>query len=266
MNHKMGSMFTVIYTVLATDSPNERITSFEFHCTSEQGAVLACTSSADLEELVHPVALRDFLVQHAGIIYQHANDVRRVADEDSLYIVSGCIKSDSWALAAYRDPAQAPHDVLKLVRKVTGNRADQIPTYMWTHRGTAEARSDSTSTPMTLERYQRKDQCLFLRGFKLCLSKDFRHRLKDAPPEFGHDSNLKDAAGPGPEGPDTSQGGHGQGRGDDASSRRNESQGSGTSTSGANLPSSSRNFSLETGVQISSFPPSPEKVWFATTF
>jgi hypothetical protein len=30
-------------------------------------------------------------------------------------------------------------------------------------------------------RYQRKDQCLFLRGFKLCLSKDFRHRLKDSP-------------------------------------------------------------------------------------
>ncbi|RXW13043.1 hypothetical protein EST38_g12811 [Candolleomyces aberdarensis] len=246
------------------ESEDGRITSFEFHCTSEQGAVFASTSSADLEELVHPIALRDFLVQYAGIIYQHANAVRRVADEDSLYIVSGCIKSDSWALAAYKEPAQAPHDVLKLVRKATANRVDQIPTYMWTLRGTAEARSDSTSTPVTSERHQKKDQCLFLRGFKLCFSKDFRLRLKDPPLKFDHDPDSKDATDSNPEGPDTSQGGHGQGRSDSANSKNNESQGSGTSS--AKPPSSSRNLSLEIGIRIYSFPPSSDKVWSVTAF
>ncbi|RXW12585.1 hypothetical protein EST38_g13269, partial [Candolleomyces aberdarensis] len=87
---------------------------FEFPCTSEQGAVLACTTSADLEELDDPDSLRDFVIQHAGALYQQATSMKKLA-EDSLYIVTGCIKSASWGLAAYRD---APADqVLRLEKR-----------------------------------------------------------------------------------------------------------------------------------------------------
>jgi hypothetical protein len=219
--------------------------------------VLACTSSADLEELVHPIPLRDFLVQNAGIIYQHANSVRRVADEDSLYIISGCIKSDSWALAAYKNPAPATDDVLKLVRKTTENQILQTPQFFWTHRGTAEAHSGFTSIPPTSERHQRKDQCLFLRGFKMVFSPDFRSRLKDSPFKF----DSRGAGGPNPKGPDNTHGGPDeQGRGKDSNSKGNKSGEEGPSSANPPRPSGSRNHSLAGGIHVDPFPPLSETV------
>jgi hypothetical protein len=125
--------------------------------------------------LVDYEVLRDFLIQHAGIVYQHASSVRRIADEDSLYIVSGCIKSDSWAIAAFKDPAKAPDDLLTLSRRKSKN---QIPIYDWINRGTAEARFGSNSAARESGMCKGKDQCLFLQGFKLAFSQEFRARLR----------------------------------------------------------------------------------------
>jgi hypothetical protein len=146
-----------------------------------------------LEELVDIETLRDFLIQHSGAIYQHANSVRRIADEDPLYIVSGCIKSGSWALAAYKDPAKAPDDLLTLSE---GKSNDQFPVYDWIDRGTGEAKSGSNSAGRESEEYKEKNQCLFLQGFKLALSKKFRARLKALPLLVEDDQRrfLKDAS------------------------------------------------------------------------
>ncbi|KAJ2927970.1 hypothetical protein H1R20_g9139, partial [Candolleomyces eurysporus] len=115
---------TVVDGILSVvrKTPSGYISAFEFQCCKQPGAVLVCTSSADLEELVDPVALQDFIFQHAGLIYQRANSIQRVADQDSLYIVTGCIKSDSWAIAAYSDIAEGPLNALRLERDiVTGD-------------------------------------------------------------------------------------------------------------------------------------------------
>jgi hypothetical protein len=165
----------MIRLYLNTDTSRSHIAGFEFRCQSKHGAVLACTTSADLEELDDTEPLRDFLIQHAGIVYQHANSIRRIADEDSLYIVSGCIKSDSWALAAYKDPAEAPDDLLTLSRRKSDGK-DLV--YDWIDRGTAEARFGSNSAARVSGACLGKDQCLFLQGFKLALSQDFRAQLK----------------------------------------------------------------------------------------
>jgi hypothetical protein len=125
--------------------------------------------------LVDSVSLRDFLLQNAGLLYQRANAIRRIP-QDPLYIVSGCIKSDSWAVAAYPDLMDAPDDVLKLSRRVVSDEdAPQASVYDWTDRGTAEARFGSNSGNKTAE-YKGKDQCLFLRGFKLAFSQRFYAR------------------------------------------------------------------------------------------
>jgi hypothetical protein len=150
--------------------------------------VLACTTSADLEELDEIEPLRDFLIQHAGIVYQHANSIRRIADEDSLYVVSGCIKSDSWAIAAYKDPAEAPDDLLTLSRRKPN---DKIPAvYDWIDRGTAEARFGSNAAARASGAYLGKDQCLFLQGFKLALSQGFRAQLKAVRTPARHDQHV----------------------------------------------------------------------------
>lgn len=141
--------------------------------------MLACTTSADLEQLLSPELLRDFLIEHAGIIYQHADSVRRIADADPLYIVSGCIKSETWALAAYSNPPAAPYDLLTLSRRASDdNPPNQGPVYDWIDRGTSEARFGSNSAARDLGAHKGKDQCLFLQGFKLALSQKLRARLR----------------------------------------------------------------------------------------
>ncbi|KAJ2926534.1 hypothetical protein H1R20_g10562, partial [Candolleomyces eurysporus] len=81
-----------------------------------EGAVLV-TSSADLEELENYVELRHFIAENARLLYLHANGIRRLDEDESLYILTGCIKSDSWAMAAFKGPIYPPYDVLRLIRK-----------------------------------------------------------------------------------------------------------------------------------------------------
>jgi hypothetical protein len=135
-----------------------------------------CTTSADLEQLADIVALRDCLVQHAGAVFQHANAIRRVADDESLYVVSGCIKSDSWALAAYQEPTKPSGKILELARRnMSSHEATRAPTHDWLS-WMGEARFGSNSEKVG-ESYKGKDQSIFLRGFKLAFSRECRARL-----------------------------------------------------------------------------------------
>jgi hypothetical protein len=135
-----------------------------------------CTTSADLEQLADVAALRDCLVQHAGAVYQHANAIRRVADDESLYVVSGCIKNDSWALAAYQEPTEPSGEILELARRnMSSHEATRAPTYDWLS-WMGEARFGSNSEKVG-ESYKGKDQSIFLRGFKLAFSRECRARL-----------------------------------------------------------------------------------------
>ncbi|KAJ2914921.1 hypothetical protein MD484_g5479, partial [Candolleomyces efflorescens] len=163
------------YSKIHRSEDDRYIQSFEFECITEQGAVLACTTSADVEELDDIIALRDFLVQHAGVVYQRANSLRRLAEEDSLYIVTGSVKTDSWGLAAYQGAASGVR--LKLSKRYAkeGSTRGAQP-YEWTDRGTAEARFGLNSSAEEDGPHGGKNQSLFLRGFKLAFSRSFRAR------------------------------------------------------------------------------------------
>lgn len=155
--------------------------SFEFEQRREQpGAVLAFTSSADLEELDDHALLQDHICQHAELFYTHANSIRRIGVDESLYIITGCVKSDSYALAAFQQSMDALDHTLKLVQRTRANitnemqssTAAQRPSYMWTRRGTAHTRTGVS------KELGNKDQALFFRGFKLKFSPSFRARMK----------------------------------------------------------------------------------------
>ncbi|KAF6751708.1 hypothetical protein DFP72DRAFT_1135563, partial [Ephemerocybe angulata] len=153
--------------IFVSDSGQRQISAFEFHCQAQEGAILAITSAADLEEVKDHAALREYIIEHAETIYKYANSVRRLGQEESLYIVTGCIKSDAWAAAAYSGYMIPPHDVLCLVQFGSSSP----PSYAWTERGSSEARCDESGEPGL------KNQSLFLRGFKLSFSRNFRSRM-----------------------------------------------------------------------------------------
>ncbi|KAF6743009.1 hypothetical protein DFP72DRAFT_152967 [Ephemerocybe angulata] len=148
----------------------ESIERFEFKCQDQEGAVLISVSEAILEEVVDSAMFHDHICTFAELIYRHADSIRRIGNDTSLYIVTGCIKATDWGLAAFQEPMTHPDNVLKLVRRRNGE-------YLWTHRGTAEAKSGS-SEPRNV-----KDQCLFLQGHKLDFSKAFRARLRSEQPQ-----------------------------------------------------------------------------------
>ncbi|TEB28954.1 hypothetical protein FA13DRAFT_683029 [Coprinellus micaceus] len=151
-----------------------RVTSsFEFTCRSSRGAVYVATSSAKLVELVDHTKLRDYIIQHAELIYAHANKIRRISDDVPLYIVTGCIKSDSWALAAFKTTELSHNDIMYL-KNVT-LQGDNTPKYDWVASPTSgQAKFGSSDEPGL------KNQTPFLRGFKLDFSPAFRSRRKSS--------------------------------------------------------------------------------------
>jgi uncharacterized membrane protein YgcG len=226
-----------------------RTSSFEFRCRSPQGAVLALTSSADLLEAVHQTELRDTIIRHAELLYRHAESVRRIGHDESLYIVTSCFKTDSWALAAYKDPMGAPGDVLRLMQIGWDDHPEHPnPLYAWTKRGTSEAKCGESAGGRRV-----KDQTLFLRGFKLAFSQSFRVRMRNEGlsnsrfPDPGHKRELGHDSGGGSE----SSGGH------NGNTSESSSYGS-FAGGGGNAPG--RAYEAVEGVRIEAFPENRSEV------
>ncbi|KAJ3541372.1 hypothetical protein NMY22_g3910 [Coprinellus aureogranulatus] len=171
-----GAWYETIY-----ESDDKTISHFEFHHlpSHQQGAVLAMTSTGKLEELdgSDKMALREVISQHAGLIYKYANDLRTIGEDESLYIITGCIKSENWGLAAFReappfrDPAMHRFPRLVKLPGSVGVGSPDDPAYDWRSPGTFDSyvgKSEGGS----------QDQCLFLRGFKLDFAKSFRSQAR----------------------------------------------------------------------------------------
>lgn len=108
------------------------------------------TSAGILEELEDhdQAAVREYICQNAGGIFKYANSIRPIGDDEALYIITGSIKSESWALAAFNHPQ--PHFSPRLIR--------QTSSFVWRSPGTFNAYSGKSVTPGS------RDQTLFLRG------------------------------------------------------------------------------------------------------
>jgi hypothetical protein len=178
-----GESTGTVYLFIRADCRVRAVASGTFRCLSSRGAVLALTSSADLDELENHVDLREFIINNATQLYRYANHIRRLDNNESLYFVTGCIKSDSWALAAFNEPVDPPNDVLRLVQ--SGHSSDaSSSSYAWTSRGTSEARTGSNSN-RGKDSYRGKNQCLFLRGYKMAFTPEFRSRMSGHSPSPG---------------------------------------------------------------------------------
>ena len=126
---------------------NRTISRFQFHHLEphQQGAILAHTSPGKLEELPKSgrMDLHEFISRYAGLLYRYADGVRSIRREEGLYIVTGCIKSESWAIAAFRQSVPGLDHVPKLVR-LPGATAHDNPlasTYAWRSPGTFDGRT-----------------------------------------------------------------------------------------------------------------------------
>ncbi|TEB36720.1 hypothetical protein FA13DRAFT_1080271 [Coprinellus micaceus] len=151
----------------------------------EKGAYRPSISNASLKTALFWLLLPQLTLRKSGTRWHYTTGSSRTVDccrsmrirgagigpGESLYIVTGCIKSESWALAAYKGPMVPPNDTLRLVQVNEDMEADGT-WYAWTERGTSEARSSEPSE------HGLKNQSLFLRGFKLTFSPRFYASLR----------------------------------------------------------------------------------------
>lgn len=164
-------------TIFRSNS-NKYIERFEFRCRSlAQGAILALPSPADRERLDDYTALHDHIIQYAELIYRHSNSLRRIGGGETLYIITGCIKSEDWGLAAINSTIPSD-DVIKLEQlsgeSMVPESSGEPQTYFsWTEKGPS---SEARFGPK--EKTGGKNQSLFLEGFKMDFSPEFRLRMK----------------------------------------------------------------------------------------
>ena len=166
--------------------------------------MLAVTPPASLVEATHQMNIRDHIIRHAELLYRHAESTVGVGPDESLYVITGCLKSDSWALAAYRrlfGDAQASTARLihigdahvesgpSSLEGLQESHQDEIPIYDWKERGPTEAKR-SHFVGQRLE-----DQTLFFRGFKVTFSRKFASEIRK---EFTGSSNRPTSAAEGP--------------------------------------------------------------------
>lgn len=213
---------------------------FRRDCTTQPGALLALTSSANKEETNDPIAMEEYIKQNAEVIYRHASSFRTIGEKESLYIITGSIKSDSWAMAAYGTHAGSKGSTLRLV-PVPGV-GDGAAEYEWRSHGSASrARFGKSDKPRV------KDQSLFLRGFKVAFSPAFRFRVKAHIPH----NDVPGAPGPDDRGTDRRHDRSGPHDRDPRSNgkERKSGGGGGRSRTAPARQSGSRNHALSIGIQ-----------------
>ncbi|TEB18513.1 hypothetical protein FA13DRAFT_592345 [Coprinellus micaceus] len=170
------------------------VSSCDFTCDSQRGAVYVATSPAKLDELVNPARLRKY-IQNAKAVYPRADSIREIADDNPLSIVTGCIKSDSYAIAAFRE---TNNDPMSLENFTCGG--DVTPTFDWTSLPRSGEGKFGSSGERGL-----KNETFFLRGFKLDSSHECQSRLKGRPRPWNGapgDDLLDPYKGPRPAGDD----------------------------------------------------------------
>ncbi|KAH6890782.1 hypothetical protein BKA70DRAFT_1327363 [Coprinopsis sp. MPI-PUGE-AT-0042] len=158
------------------DGDQKSTNRFEFRCRETQGAALALTSSGDLESLTPKSRnqLREYLCNHGTQLVKQLRRRHYLEPNQSLYVVTGTIKSDSWAIAVHTSPMREPYDQMVLTKR-EGNPGADLPTHEWSSWGSADARCGA-SDAIDEDGGRARDQCLFLRGFLLTPSADLERQ------------------------------------------------------------------------------------------
>jgi len=124
---------------------------------SKEGAVLVLPKGASRYDLLPVETFRAHVRRYSPQWYRFARD--RLPSTGSLFIVTGCDKASSWAIATASTTSGALEISLKLA--VVGIAEGTLaPRYQWQEFGTATVRtSEGNWSPGT------ENQCIFIRGF-----------------------------------------------------------------------------------------------------
>ncbi|KAF8982518.1 hypothetical protein BDQ17DRAFT_816674 [Cyathus striatus] len=138
----------------------------------DSGAILFMPYGASEEDYKYERNLKDFIAKNAETWYRAALQSGHDIDRHSLYLVTGCVKANSWDIATFRGTTSKRQSVL-----VIGESANpKDPAYIWKKSvKISSARASprpNSATDIESQLPATENQCLFLRGFKISLSEE----------------------------------------------------------------------------------------------
>lgn len=143
-----------------------------FTTTHERAAMLYLPHGADREDTDSIGLYKEYAAQHGESWYKFVNEeLKSDARNDSLYLVTGCDKSGSWALAA-----GSPRQGSSVKFAIKGSPV-VVPGSItagfhvsWTNTSGIEGRHYPSSMKHTVEV---KNQCVFIRGLAIAIRKNW---------------------------------------------------------------------------------------------
>ncbi|TFK22846.1 hypothetical protein FA15DRAFT_498410 [Coprinopsis marcescibilis] len=157
--------------VYMSDSPPPHC-NLHYGWCEEEGAVLVTPFGAHVDSLADRTVLEPFIKHNCRRLYQVAKNKGGIRTAP-LYIVTGCVKTSSWAMAAYRTSKKRPTaagatmaPVAKLQNVLKSQESERTSFgYQWTSKsnGTSAHSGPNFCSSASDDR----NQCLFIRGYRL---------------------------------------------------------------------------------------------------
>ena len=137
-----------------------------YRCTGKPGAVLELPEGATLFEARNIRAFDNLAKSHAESWYRYAHGARPgLISNGSLYLVTGCIKSDVWGIAVFDESSIFAEPVrFRIEETVAENTASK---YSWENTGTTACSIGPSD--QSIGDPDEPNQCVFLRGRKITL-------------------------------------------------------------------------------------------------
>ena len=133
-------------------------------CTGKPGAVLELPEGATLFEARNVRAFDNLAKSHAENWYRHAHSARPgLISNGSLYLVTGCIKSDVWGIAVFDESSNFAEPVrFRIEQAVAENTTSR---YRWANTGTTACSIGPSDQSIG-------EEGMLLRGRKITLVQD----------------------------------------------------------------------------------------------
>ncbi|KAK0219556.1 hypothetical protein EDD85DRAFT_915594 [Armillaria nabsnona] len=146
--------------------------SFEFSTTKESAAILCLPNSATKYEMLNKRAIKEYAIANGADWYTYVNSrdyLAREASNGTIYLVTGCDKTDSWGLAAVGKPSHSRSVRLSFI--AAGMIGGEVrAAHTWSTNFSADTRVHPLPSIQYSYPVDHENQCIFARGFTISLS------------------------------------------------------------------------------------------------
>jgi hypothetical protein len=163
--HRESSSVTTTRPLAQTHIITDRhlVSGYRFGASTAEGAILALPEGASRTNLHSIGKFRDYAIKHGVSWYQYVNQtLQREVRNGSLYLITGMDSATSYGVASFSDPSGCTDTVSASFLTVGDDTSPMGRSYVWYTQDPIDRRTGRSKEGT-------KNQCVFIRGFKIAL-------------------------------------------------------------------------------------------------